>query len=518
MTRINTNVSSLIAQTNLARTNNQLSQSLTRLSTGLRINSGKDDPAGLIASTMLGSDIVSTQKAISNSQQADQMLSTADSALGQVSTLLDTIRGLVDESANTGSMSADQTSANQLQIDASLAAINQIAQSTKFQGQNLLSGGLDFVTSANAAPQVQSLQVSQATLASNGQLGVNVNVTKAATQATVQSATGKAAAVAKLSFAPRTTVSFTSATTAELNITALTTGPQMEGVKITASAGATTAATYDPTSKTLALTVAAGAKPSDIAGVINGDPVLSQLFSAAAVTGDDAVITGSILSGDTLKAPSLKFTANTAGTDMNGFKVNVQDGTAVAAQWSQSAKTLTITINNAADTNLGALTTALNGLSTISGAFTVTNTADGSGAAATTAIYSSSQTALEDQAQATSGITGYLHSGFSAATQAMATLNFAPAVAASLATSGTGSTLDIESKSLDSSGAGVLVSFINDNTVTAGTSSRVTTPRRRPSTSITRAAIPASARLPPRSTSWTAGPPRARTPRPTRTP
>ncbi len=74
----------------------------------------------------------------------------------------------------------------------------QIAQSTKFQGQNGLSGGLDFVTSANAVPQVQSLQVSQATLAANGQLGVNVNVTKAATQATVQIATDKSAAVAKL--------------------------------------------------------------------------------------------------------------------------------------------------------------------------------------------------------------------------------------------------------------------------------------------------------------------------------
>ncbi len=68
MTRINTNVSSLIAQKTLARTNNQLQQALTRLSTGLRINVGKDDPAGLIASETLRSDIVSTQRAITNSR------------------------------------------------------------------------------------------------------------------------------------------------------------------------------------------------------------------------------------------------------------------------------------------------------------------------------------------------------------------------------------------------------------------------------------------------------------------
>ena len=70
MTRINTNVSSLIAQTNLAKSNNDLQTALNRLSTGLRINTGKDDPAGLIASENLRSDITSITKAISNTDRA----------------------------------------------------------------------------------------------------------------------------------------------------------------------------------------------------------------------------------------------------------------------------------------------------------------------------------------------------------------------------------------------------------------------------------------------------------------
>ena len=108
MSRINTNVSSLIAQKTLTRNNQSLQTALTRLSTGLRINTGKDDPAGLIASEVLRSDITSVNKAIMNTERASQMIATADSALNQVSNLLNDIRGLVVEAANTGAMSEEQ--------------------------------------------------------------------------------------------------------------------------------------------------------------------------------------------------------------------------------------------------------------------------------------------------------------------------------------------------------------------------------------------------------------------------
>lgn len=187
MTRINTNVSSLVGRNNLQSANSSLSQSLTRLSTGLRINTGKDDPAGLIASENLRSDITSIGKAISNTDRANQVIATADSALGQVSSLLNDIRGLVTESANAGALSEDQIDANQLQVDSSLAALNRIAQTTTFQGRRLLDGSLDFQTSQGAnSANVSNLQIDQANLGATGQVSVDVNVTTAATQATVE--------------------------------------------------------------------------------------------------------------------------------------------------------------------------------------------------------------------------------------------------------------------------------------------------------------------------------------------
>lgn len=185
MSRINTNVPSLIAQKILGRTNSQLQEALNRLSTGLRINSGKDDPSGLIASENLRRDITAANKAISNTERANQMIATADSALGQISSLLNDIRGLVTEAANSGVLSDEQIAANQLQVDSSLEAMDRIAQVTTFQGRRLLDGSLDFIVSITAGgATVSDLQVQQANLGSTGTLAVTVTIGTAATQAT----------------------------------------------------------------------------------------------------------------------------------------------------------------------------------------------------------------------------------------------------------------------------------------------------------------------------------------------
>ena len=184
MSRINTNVSSLIAQKTLTRNNQSLQTALTRLSTGLRINTGKDDPAGLIASEVLRSDITSVNKAIMNTERASQMIATADSALNQVSNLLNDIRGLVVEAANTGAMSEEQIAANQLQVDSSLEAIDRIAQTTTYQGRKLLDGTLDFQTTGGTGfGTVTDLSVDQANLGTAGSLAVDVSITTAATVA-----------------------------------------------------------------------------------------------------------------------------------------------------------------------------------------------------------------------------------------------------------------------------------------------------------------------------------------------
>ena len=88
MSRINTNVSALIAQQNLAKSNADLQTRLERLSTGLKINRGSDDPAGLIVSERLRSEIGSIHTAVDNSQRASNVISTAEGALSEVASLL----------------------------------------------------------------------------------------------------------------------------------------------------------------------------------------------------------------------------------------------------------------------------------------------------------------------------------------------------------------------------------------------------------------------------------------------
>jgi len=186
MTRINTNVSSLIAQNTLARNNNQLQEALTRLSTGIRINVGKDDPAGLIASENLRRDITSTNKAISNSQRANQLIATADSTLGQITNLLNDIRGLVVEAANSGVLSDEQIAANQLQVDSALEAIDRIAQVSTFQGRKLLDGSLDFqVSYLVGGSSVSDLKIDQANFGTSDSISVSISVTSAAQQALI---------------------------------------------------------------------------------------------------------------------------------------------------------------------------------------------------------------------------------------------------------------------------------------------------------------------------------------------
>ena len=114
MTVINTNIASLVGLTNVQNSTNALNTSLTRLSTGLKINSGEDDPAGLVASHTLGSQITAINQSITNSNRANDVLSTADAGLQQISTLLDQIRSLVQAGLNTGALTPDEQTANQI--------------------------------------------------------------------------------------------------------------------------------------------------------------------------------------------------------------------------------------------------------------------------------------------------------------------------------------------------------------------------------------------------------------------
>jgi flagellin len=170
MSRINTNVSSMIAVSNLNRNNIALQTSLQRLSTGYRINTGKDDPAGLIASESLRAEQQATTTAISNAQRADNIIGTAEGSLSEVSNLLVSLQGLVGDAANKAGLSQDEKDADQLQVDSILSTINRISNAASFEGVKLLNGTFDYstsglsTTSAFTSVSINSAKVGAATL------------------------------------------------------------------------------------------------------------------------------------------------------------------------------------------------------------------------------------------------------------------------------------------------------------------------------------------------------------------
>lgn len=120
-------------------TQNQAS-TLKQLSTGNRINSGKDDPAGLIALSKLNTELTAVNTSLTNNQRTDSMLTVADAAIEEISSLLSEIETLVVASTSDANLTASEVAANQAQIDDALTAIDRIVNTTNFNGKKLLDG------------------------------------------------------------------------------------------------------------------------------------------------------------------------------------------------------------------------------------------------------------------------------------------------------------------------------------------------------------------------------------------
>jgi flagellin len=179
MSRIITNVPSLLAQRVLGQNNRTLNQSLERLSTGFRVNRGADDPAGLIASEKLRSEKAAISAAIGNAERADQVVNIAEGGLQEINSLLIELQGLIGQSANEAGLSKDEFEANQLQVDSILQTIDRIASTTSFQGMKLLNGTYDYDIN-NQHANVQDYQINAAKLESGDTRDVSVVVTQSA--------------------------------------------------------------------------------------------------------------------------------------------------------------------------------------------------------------------------------------------------------------------------------------------------------------------------------------------------
>ncbi len=176
MSRINSNIPSLIAQSRLGRSNAELELRLERLSTGLRINRGADDPAGLIISERIRSDIKGIEQGIKNGERASTVIATTEAALAEVNDLLNSIRSLIVESANTGANSKEERDANQLQIDSAIDSISRISNTASFGQLKLLDGSRDYTTSGISANAIETASINKASFVGTGQLDVEVDV------------------------------------------------------------------------------------------------------------------------------------------------------------------------------------------------------------------------------------------------------------------------------------------------------------------------------------------------------
>ena len=186
---INTNIMSLNAQRNLSSTQNALSTSMQRLSSGLRINSAADDAAGLAISVGMNAQVKSMNQAVRNANDGVSLAQTAEGSLNETTNLLTRMRELAQESA-TGTVSNTQRTSIQNEFTQLSSEIDRIANATQFNGTNLLDGtlstGISFqIGTNNTANDSISLSVTAA-----GSSALGLGATAVSTQGTAQSALG----------------------------------------------------------------------------------------------------------------------------------------------------------------------------------------------------------------------------------------------------------------------------------------------------------------------------------------
>ena len=194
--RINTNATAMTALRNLGQTGQAFGQTVNRLSTGLRIVSAADDPAGLISSENFRAQIGGITQAIRNNEDAINYAKTAEGALDEVSRLLREGRSLAVASANSAVLSADQLQANQTQWNLIVNSINRIANETQFGTRKLLNGSAGVTAAVVNSTAINSISLSGtfngAPVVASGAVGINV--TTAATKATFTGTANTAAA------------------------------------------------------------------------------------------------------------------------------------------------------------------------------------------------------------------------------------------------------------------------------------------------------------------------------------
>lgn len=167
--KVNQNISAVIANTQLLRTENHLTAAIERLSSGLRINNAKDDPAGLAISNKMKQQIDGIHQAGRNTQDGTSALNTADGALNEVVSIIQRMNELAVQAANDTNTTQDRE-ASQQEMNALIKEIDRISKDTEFNTKPLLDGTLD---TRVYAKNVDRIYVSDYVPTGNYQVKVN---------------------------------------------------------------------------------------------------------------------------------------------------------------------------------------------------------------------------------------------------------------------------------------------------------------------------------------------------------
>jgi flagellin len=306
---INTNISSLNAQRNLNTSQSALATSLQRLSSGLRINSAKDDAAGLAISDRMTSQIRGLNQAARNANDGVSLAQTAEGGLSEVASNLQRIRELAIQSANATNTSSDRASLN-AEVTQLLAEIQRVATTSQFNGQNILDGTFT---------------------AAQFQVGANANQTITASTGNAQTSAIGAYQYNNTSSA----VSGTALASGDLTINGVNVGATADGSADTIVNAINGVTNQTSVTATATSSIVAANAPTGKVNLASGDLVINGV-NIGAVTGNYNLAT---------QGASIA-TAINAKTNATGVTASANTTTGALTLSSSTGKTIAITTNN----------------------------------------------------------------------------------------------------------------------------------------------------------------------------
>ncbi len=321
---INTNIMSLMVQNNLSNSQSGLSSAMERLSSGLRINSAKDDAAGLAIATRMTTQINGLNQSVRNANDGVSLSQTAEGALKEVTSNLQRIRELAVESANATNSSADRSALDQ-EVQQRIAEINRIASQTTFNGLHVLDGTFGTANFQVGADVGNTIQVNLSQGVKSTQIGSIATVTGSA----VTSSTMSTLTVALGSGASTSIGSSASFVGSDAYHGADSAYAKAAAINASNIAGLTTTATN---TYSVALTAVTGAAATTYSLSINGVSIISGADANAGVS--TATIAAAVASraGDTnVSSVYNSATGTITLTAADGANINIDESGSTTA-------------------------------------------------------------------------------------------------------------------------------------------------------------------------------------------